>query len=236
MTLTNERFRTRKVVGSPQHIDMEPSVSKRLAHAYLLAKQAVIDAGFESEIDWQNNIDPKMISESLFLREAAWVILSAGMRETVIRKVFPRVSHAFLNWESAGAISKQANYCRAAALPTFNNNKKIDAIIQIAGHVTSEGFDFVLKSVQQKGVDYIVSLPYMGPATSAHFAKNLGIIIVKPDRHLNRVAEKTGFKSPQEMCELISNYVGDNIAEIDLVIWRFATINKRYLEHFDSYL
>ncbi len=221
------------MISSHRHTQGEISFIRDLADAYLRAKQTIIDAGFEHEIDWQNHVDPTSVSESSFLREAAWVILSAGMRETIIRRVFPGVSSAFLEWESAAAITRRARYCCAAALLLFNSNRKIDAIIKIAEHVTNEGFDFVHKSIQEGGVGYIACLPFMGPATSAHFAKNLGIAIAKPDRHLSRVAKQLGFDSPHTMCELISEYVGDNIAEIDLVLWRFATLNKKYLEHFD---
>lgn len=210
--------------------------TKKLAYAYLLAKQAVIDAGFEDELCWQNTVRTTQISESTFLSEAAWVVLSAGMSAAVIGRIFPDISSAFLNWESAQAISKQSNKCREAALVRFNNGRKIEAILYIASHVSDRGFDFVRKSIEVNALTYLTTLPFMGPATSAHLAKNLGVQIAKPDRHLNRIALANGFESAQQICEVISEYVGDDIPEVDLVLWRFATINKHYLEHFKRHI
>ena len=71
-------------------------------------------------------------------------------------------------------------------------------------------------------------LPYIGPVTSYHLAKNLGLHVVKPDRHLMRIAHITGHTSPFEMCSKVANTVGDSLAVIDLVFWRYATLNKDY--------
>ena len=87
----------------------------QLAMAYLDAKMAVIDAGFSFEIDWQENIDFDRVNESGFLREAAWVVLASGFRESVVRKVFPYISDSFLNWESADAIVANRAACLSSA-------------------------------------------------------------------------------------------------------------------------
>jgi hypothetical protein len=62
--------------------------------------------------------------------------------------------------------------------------------------------------------------------------KNIGIPIAKPDRHLVRLAGAAGFLNVQELCETLESVVGDSIAEIDLVLWRYATIKPNYLELF----
>jgi thermostable 8-oxoguanine DNA glycosylase len=64
----------------------------------------------------------------------------------------------------------------------------------------------------------------MGPTTACHLAKNLGVVLVKPDRHLTRIAVKTGYKSAERMCRTIAEVVGDSLSVIDIVIWRYATI------------
>ena len=66
-----------------------------MAERYLEAKETIIDLGFAEEIDWQENLDFSKIWESDFLREMAWVILSSGLREAVIRNKFPEISRAF---------------------------------------------------------------------------------------------------------------------------------------------
>lgn len=203
-----------------------------LAAAYMTAKERVIQSGFAHEIDWQHNLALESITESSFLREAAWVILSAGMREQVIRDKFPAISIAFGNWATAADIVSHQNECRRRAIAVFANKRKIDSIIRIAEEVFEKGFRNVLDLLWQRGVDYLFGLPYMGPATSFHLAKNLGLPVVKPDRHLCRVAKMAGYCSPELMCKEIARIVGDKLAVIDLVIWRYANLDRRYLALF----
>ena len=68
----------------------------------------------------------------------------------------------------------------------------------------------------------------MGPVTSCHLAKNLGMEIVKPDRHLTRLAEKAGYDTVEQMCRTIADIVGDTLSVIDVVFWRYATIADAY--------
>ena len=133
------------------------------------------------EVDWQESLAFDQITEFDFLSEAAWVVLSSGMCESVIRKKFPRVSAAFFEWESAQKIAEYSADCSKVALCHFNHSKKIGAIIQIAVHVFERGFDLVREGIKQEGVNYIAQLPYMGPATSQHLAKNIGLQVAKPD-------------------------------------------------------
>ena len=203
-----------------------------LAAAYMTAKERVIQSGFAHEIDWQHNVALESITESSFLREAAWVILSAGMREQVIRDKFPAISTAFRHWARAADIVLHQNQCRSRAMRLFGNKRKIDSIIRIAEEVSEKGFRIVLELLWQRGTDYLSGLPYMGPATSFHLAKNLGLSVVKPDRHLCRVAKMAGYCSPEHMCKEIARIVGDKLAVIDLVIWRYANLDRRYLALF----
>ncbi len=89
-------------------------------------------------------------------------------------------------------------------------------------------------SVWDDGVDYIAQFPFMGPATSYHFAKNIGLPVAKPDRHLNRIASTVGYSNPHAMCQDIAQFIGDKISVVDLVMWRYATLDKNYLELFSD--
>ena len=53
------------------------------------------------------------------------MILSAGMRETVIRSKFDKISHAFLEWQSAREITKRRSDCEKKALAVFANVRKV---------------------------------------------------------------------------------------------------------------
>ena len=205
---------------------------KKVVEAYLMAKETVIEGGFAAEIDWQDDIRFSHVTETDFLRESAWVVLSSGMREAIIRTKFPSISKAFCSWQSAKRVVSNPEQCKKRALRVFNHQKKIDAILSIAERVFIEGFEIFKTQIQREGVSFIQSLPFMGPATSYHLAKNIGLDVVKPDRHLLRVAATAGFESPKCLCKEISKSVGDRISVIDLVIWRFATLNPNYTDYF----
>lgn len=200
----------------------------KLLPLYSTIKSIVIESGYYYEIEWQKKINVNIINENYFIREAAWVILSSGMKEQIIRKLFLRISEAFFNWSLDDIIPNISN-CRKNALKIFKHKKKIDAIIYIIKYVKNNGFEKVKNSIKEGEIDYISTFPYMGPATSYHFAKNLGIDVVKPDRHLLRISKKLGFKSPYDFCSEISHQSGDKISVIDLIFWRFANMNKNYL-------
>ncbi len=202
---------------------------EHLIDRYVDAKEVIIDEGFESEIDWQQALDFTSSQESDFLREAAWVILSSGMREATIRMKFPEITTAFLGFNNATDIIDNASKCRADAMESFGHKGKIDAIISMAFRVVIDGFETIKNLISHYGVKYLQSFDFIGPATSYHLAKNLGLNVSKPDRHLCRVAEVSGFVSVAELCGIISKITGDSVPVVDLVIWRFATIRSDYL-------
>jgi hypothetical protein len=204
----------------------------KLACAYQVAKRHVLEAGFHHEIEWQAKRELSCVSEETFLREAAWVIFSSGMRESVIRKRFADLEAAFLNFRSASLMHSNRKLCRLQALRCFNHRGKVSAVLDIASHVAEVGFEKVVEGLQTEPIDYLSQFPYLGPATARHLAKNLGVKTAKPDRHLQRVSSLFGYRSPDVMCSAIASIVSDDVSVIDVVIWRFATLDKNYLEFF----
>jgi len=203
-----------------------------LLEKYVDAKDYIINEGYVAEIDWQSGLNFDSTSESDFLRESAWVILSSGMRETVIRKKFEDIEASFLKFISAKDIVLNADECREKAISEFSHDKKIDAIISLSTRVVVDGFDIVKKQIKHYGIRYLQSFDFIGPATSYHLAKNLGLCVSKPDRHLCRVADVTGFESVEVLCDTLSDCTGDSASVVDLVIWRFATLNSDYVSWF----
>jgi hypothetical protein len=198
--------------------------SAGLARAYVQAKRVVLASGFGWEIVWQRSRPSAGLSERALLREAAWVILSAGMRETVIRSKFPAISESFLDWRSAAEIAGSAESCFHAAIKHFGNELKIKAICTVAATVAQKGFDRIVEEVHADPLNALRQFPFIGAVTSFHLAKNLGIPFAKPDRHLARLAECCGCSNTQALCRDIAQFTGDPIDVVDVVLWRFATI------------
>ena len=209
---------------------------ERVVGFYLLAKSVVVGEGFGEEIEWQDRVQFSEVSESQFLREAAWVVLSSGMREAVVRTKFPAFSLAFHNWLSARQISTNARQCRKSASLIFAHLRKINAIIEIARSIDRDGFDVFKHKIDSEGVIFLQSLPFIGPATSYHLGKNIGLDVVKPDRHLVRICALAGYASPIELCQKIASAVGDRVSVVDLVVWRYATLNPGYRDFLVRYL
>jgi hypothetical protein len=205
-----------------------------LLEAYIDAKCVVFEQGFESEVAWQEGLCFGRLTESDFLREAAWVILSSGFRERVVRRCFPGIAEAFLNFSSSAAIADKSEECVASAMTVFRQRRKVAAIAGVAVRVARQGFESVRGAILEGGVEYLESFPYVGPVTRYHLAKNVGLDVVKPDRHLCRVAKATRYPSVEALCRAISCASGDRVGVVDLVIWRYATLDERYVEHFQG--
>jgi hypothetical protein len=94
------------------------------------------------------------------------------------------------------------------------------------------GVSVLMDRLRAEGAEFLCSLPYFGPATSRHLGKSLGLDIAKPDRHLSRLAKATGFTDAQGLCEALASVTGDRVAVIDLVLWRYATLDPNYVRNF----
>lgn len=206
----------------------------KLVGQYLTAKETVIKQGYTQEIDWQDQLCFSNVTESDFLRESAWVILSAGMRESVIRKKFKDITIAFSNWNSAKDIVENKYSYQNNALRVFANKPKIYAIVEVSKRIWKEGYQSIRDKIEKHGVRYLKKFDYIGPVTSYHLAKNIGLDVVKPDRHLVRVAQSASYPDPHSLCQAISNETGDKLSVVDLVIWRFATIYPLYVDFFKA--
>jgi len=202
--------------------------------AYNLAKRIVINAGYGTEIEWQASLDFDLITEADFLREHAWVVLSTGMHERIIRRYFGVISACFCGWQSARIIVEQEGNCRNLALSYFNNHRKIDGIIETAGIIASFGFSSYKEEIRRNPLQALQSLPFVGPVTRYHLAKNIGLPFAKPDRHLVRLATSVGYSDIQQFCKDISECVDDSIPVVDIVLWRFANITDEYVSIFSD--
>lgn len=205
---------------------------QELTAAYKEAKYYVRLAGYEAEIRWQDEQRIEELTEHRFLRESAWVVLTSGFREETVRSVFPTLSNIFFGWKSATKIVANAGGCVKNAMMVFGHQGKINAITVIASEVAEMGWDPIRTGLIQEGCSFLERYPYVGPVTSRHLAKNLGMNVSKPDRHLVRLAEEAGYRSSDELCDVISATTGDRVGTVDIVLWRFSTLQDQAAELF----
>lgn len=197
---------------------------------FALASDYVRCAGLLPEVEWQRNASILHFSETEFLRESAWVVLCSGFRESVVRRIFDYVSLCFCDWESASSIVEANTACRAAAMASFRNRMKLDAILGIAHHVEAAGFSTFKAAVLSDPIPELRRLPHIGPVTVWHLAKNLGLNVSKPDRHLVFASNQLGFSSAAHFCTTIAQASGEQAKVVDLIVWRYLADNSHKWE------
>lgn len=195
-----------------------------LVRAYLRAKRKVIEAGFASELQWQATRSPFDVTDVEFLREASWVVLSAGIADSVVARLFPRFADALFGFRPDRVCANPS--ARDRAMDVFGNDRKIGAVLRIAAVTRDLGTDGLRRELRTNGMRFIAQLPYMGPATTCHLAKNVGLQVAKPDRHLLRLSDATGRQSADALCSEISGWLGEPLSVVDIVLWRWATIHR----------
>lgn len=189
----------------------------------------VEQAGLSGEVVWQREADFTEFTEIELLREHAWVALCSGFRESAVRQVFDHVSLCFCDWESAEAIVSAGEICCTTAALAFANRLKLRGILSTARYINNIGFEEFKQSVQADPINRLQVLPFIGPVTSWHLAKNLGLDVAKPDRHLVRVSERLGFRSADDLCRELAATTGEQAKVVDLIVWRYIADNPQQL-------
>jgi len=210
--------------------------SEKICHAYFFAKQYIIKRGYSNEIDWQEQISYDCINEQKFLHEITWVILASGMSDKVVRKIFPLIKQIMFDFQSPKLIYQKRKICYSKAIKIINHPGKVNAIIYVAEYLHKNSFEFVKNKIQNDRIEFIQTFPFMGKSTAFHLAKNIGLDVAKPDRHLVRISNVLGFNSPNELCTKISYLLHEKISLIDLVLWRYATLDKDYINTINRYV
>lgn len=195
------------------------------SHFFSKACNYIQHAGLSAEVIWQREMDFAGFTEYELLREHAWVTLCSGFRESTVRRAFDHVSLCFCDWESAEAIVSAGDICCVTATSSFANRLKLKGILSTAKYISEVGFDVFKQSALADPISQLQKLPFIGPITSWHLAKNLGLDVAKPDRHLIRLSERLGFRSADHLCRELAATTGEPTKVVDLIIWRYIADN-----------
>lgn len=161
--------------------------------------------GYAEEINWQRNLK-KCDDSRLFADETCWVILNSGMKEQIVRLIWNRIKQA---WSE----SKKTE-------TAFNHKGKVKAIDYVQENAS---YLFAKWQHAEDKMQCLREIPFIGDITCWHLAKNLGEDVVKPDRHLVRIANQYD-TTPNELCEKLSKETGEKKCVIDIVLWRAANL------------
>ena len=174
--------------------------------AYLKFRRRLMRTEFKEEIEWARCICPEDIDADRFGEEAVWVVLTAGMTVDIVERII---------WPK---VCKQLQHGRPVSA-VFGHKGKAKAIEEIWRRRNALLREFQEKKTDQERLAFFETLPYVGPVTKYHLARNLGLDFAKPDLHLVRIARKFR-RTPRSLCRLVSEETGERVGVVDLVFWK----------------
>ena len=161
---------------------------------------------YPKEVKWAAKLSSIVITPDVFLGEYIWIVLASGFSMKAARKVEKKL------YGRRGKLH----------LDAVRHAGKRKAIETATKEYVNWYRSFMSAPTDEIRMYFLDTLPYIGPITKYHLAKNLGLEVAKPDRHLVRLAGKWGFRDVQEMCEMIRMRQGYSVAVVDQVLWRYC--------------
>ncbi len=171
------------------------------AASYREVRARLATLGYSGDWEWSQNVGPPA-DEVALVQEYAWVVLNSGMRHTVARAIMDRVWPLLSSEMAIGA--------------AFGHRGKVAALLDTWSRRHQRLAEF---QAAPDPVAWCETLPWIGPITKWHLAKNLGVDCAKPDRWLVRLAAIED-ETVDELCRRIAENTGDRVATVDVVLWR----------------
>jgi hypothetical protein len=162
--------------------------------------------GYGDDIQWAETCAPPVDADK-FARELVFVICNSGMKNTVARGIFERVVDALEGDQ------------RRPVIEVFKHPGKAAAIDRIWHDRSTLFAIFNACKTDQARIDFLGGLPWIGEVTKFHAARNFGVDCVKPDIHLQRIADHHGV-TPHQLCARLAAELGLRIGTMDAVLWR----------------
>lgn len=176
-------------------------------------EHALREAGHGEDVAWSEQLRPPADAGE-FARAAVYVIVNSGMSYGVARDIFARCWDALQRSGSARRV--------------FGHKAKAKAIDWIWKHRQQL---FAELQVSADKLDFCQSLPWIGPVTCYHLAKELSLDVAKPDVHLARLAARDR-TSVKRLCARLARQTGYRVATVDTLLWRACATgildSKRY--------
>lgn len=164
-------------------------------------EQAVKRAGFLANIDWTEQLAAPADSEEL-ARAAIYVIANSGMKNSVAVPIYDRCIAAL---ERARKVRRVFGHPgKAQAMETIWRKRQ----------ELFEGF-----LIAPDKIEFCASLPWVGPVTKFHLARDVGADVAKPDVHLERLARRDR-TTVERLCRRLARQSGYRVGTVDIILWR----------------
>jgi hypothetical protein len=161
----------------------------------LLGEQA------REDIEWAEALTVPQDPDD-FAEEVIFVICNSGMKNTIARVIYEKCMSSLSTGGSAHQVFGHRGKAGAIDLVWKTRESLFNRFIEAGDRLA-----------------FLESLPWIGPITKYHAAKNFGLDVAKPDVHLQRLADREGC-TVQQLCERLAAEVGLRVATVDTVLWR----------------
>jgi len=179
-----------------------------MSKAYFERIVAVLKQKYPDEYD--ESMEFKRVSKPAtakeFAEEVIYVICVSGFKATIAKAISRRCISALKKGHSAKTVYGH-----------LGKSKAIDQVWQDR-KLYFEEFK------KAKNVDWFETLPFIGPITKYHIAKNCGFNVAKADVHLVRLA-KNWNTTVDKLCTHLVDQTGYRKAVVDSLLWE-ACRNK----------
>jgi hypothetical protein len=188
---------------------------------------------YKQEMDQIASVKHDEVDPTHFFNEYIWVVHATGFSAKAVGKFMPRLLEAYGSYIELALVTPEEGIERVKVV--CNNPQKIKAVhktaILMLKGIKNDGWD-KFKKISLSTPQLLKELPYIGPVTCYHLARNIGLLdCVKPDLHLIRLAEHWGFPDCISMCKAMGEGSGLPLGIVDLVVWysasTFGTIDIR---------
>lgn len=187
-------------VGYGAHVMLDVEVYRWIC-------KRLAELGHGGDREWAQGLEAPATSTEMAL-EHAWVVINSGMRNTVARGIMDRVAPLLVAGNPLA--------------PAFGHKAKC-AAMEFVWRERARLWADAIKLKDAALVEWCEGLPWIGPITKYHLAKNLGADVAKPDRWLQRLSD-VGGESVHDLCARLSRETGDRIATVDVVLWRACAV------------
>lgn len=177
-------------------------------------EDALRAAGYGPMIEWSETVQPPKTAEE-FAGETIYVICNSGLHNRVAAPIAMRCLASLAIGTSATTVFGHPG--KAAAIDFIWHNRA--TLFERYGRENAK-------------LDFLGTLPWVGPVTRHHLAKNLGADTAKPDVHLERLARRDK-TTTQTLCRRLARLTGYRVATIDSILWRAcadSVLNSRRYE------
>ena len=157
--------------------------------------------GYGPTIEWSENIAAPCDAED-FAERTIYVIFNSGFRNSIAEPIYQRCIVALRNGESAATVFGHPG--KALAIDTIWNARS--ELFGQYGQATDP-------------IEFLERLPWIGPITSLHLGKNLGLMLAKDDFHMQRLARRDR-TTTAKLCHKLARETGYRVPTIDTVLWR----------------